>query len=865
MFVRMKTLNAIEQKGLVFLKLMALSILAWQANTGAELALPYSADENTLHLWHFNNTNLVNNYFIVPDEGNGNALTLTNMGLPNGAPPFTNIFIVPSIQLSNLLQNCLMILPGGGSPATRAFAMAASTPQIDPSIMINPETGAFTFEAIVYPTGDLFSSGLNWQIFCGDNSSGQRGWQWRIQTGNPPKMNFNFITAANGNGGNFTVDLPVSGPNAITTNQWYHAAVTYTGNNPTNGDTAGILTFYWTLLDPNKSEASPLATNYVAEPAGTIGGTPSPAIGGSQRTINGVGNGEGFVGFIDEVRVSSISRSASDMAFKQSTTINPPVVIQNPATNIFIAFGKQLQITVIISGSEPLSYQWQFSKNGQTFSNITGQNKNSFLVSSVNFSNDGYYKLIASNPAGSVTSSIVKVDVGAAFSELYHTGVDANGLCDTNLTGLVDLHYKLYISSDIDFLGPDAIIWDMHAAPIAMVGGGGNFSNPDGISQWIGPRQNPYTSPEGKYVYRTTFVADTIDLSRPVKIEGTWWSQVTGVDILLNGKSTGNASGITNNPAIPVKFVITNGFVAGVNTLDFVTDCTFPTASARISAIRVQIDSIGYALPEGAPIIVSQPMDQTVRDSAYGWGSIAKFEVAAQGRAPLAYQWYCNDEPMPLQTNRVLVLDNPSVNAINGNSFYVVVSNDSGSVTSRIARLTLLDSNTPPKAINKTFITQPNQIVTINLGELFASCSDSDGDHLTITGFDQVTTNNVTLSQAGAVLSFTPPEGFVGVDQFSYTISDGYDVATGYITIQVAPSTAPKNVTAKISNKNIIITGEKGTPNSPFRVLSSTDLSLPLAQWITEKSGLLDSNGNFVFTNEITTGTNHKFYVITVP
>jgi len=56
-------------------------------------------------------------------------------------------------------------------------------------------------------------------------------------------------------------NLPVtSGPDQAVQGQWYHVAVTFTGLSPTNSDTAGVLSFYWTLLDGSRTNADLLAT-----------------------------------------------------------------------------------------------------------------------------------------------------------------------------------------------------------------------------------------------------------------------------------------------------------------------------------------------------------------------------------------------------------------------------------------------------------------------------------------------------------------------------------------------------------------------------------------------------------------------------
>ena len=84
------------------------------------------------------------------------------------------------------------------------------------------------------------------------------------------------------------------------------------------------------------------------------------------------------------------------------------------------------------------------------------------------------------------------------------------------------------------------------------------------------------------------------------------------------------------------------------------------------------------------PAITAQPQDQSV-----AVGSSATFSVTATGSSPLNYQWMKNGTAIPgataasYTTPAVALTDDHS-------SFAVVVSNNSGSVTSNSAILTVL-------------------------------------------------------------------------------------------------------------------------------------------------------------------------------
>jgi len=80
------------------------------------------------------------------------------------------------------------------------------------------------------------------------------------------------------------------------------------------------------------------------------------------------------------------------------------------------------------------------------------------------------------------------------------------------------------------------------------------------------------------------------------------------------------------------------------------------------------------------PRITTQATDQSVSPGA----NVTNF-VFASGVAPLSYQWRFNDAEIAGATKRTLVLTN--IQVANAGGYSVVVTNISGSVTSRVARL----------------------------------------------------------------------------------------------------------------------------------------------------------------------------------
>jgi hypothetical protein len=828
-------------------------------------------------LWHFDGaaTNLDGSTnILVPDEVLTGGIVLTNIGQPTpGVPPYTNTSLgnVSFAGLTNSMQT------------TDKFAMAYGGlfPTVAPFCDTN--TGAFTFEAMVKFNVNPLAPPNQLEIVCGDQPGAiaQRGWQYRINTGG--RMEFNLL-GGNGADNDLTAALPPSGPNAAVAGQWYHVAVTCTGNSPTNGDTPNVVKFYWTLLDAFRTNADLLATFTMTRSlngtaslgAGTV--QPALGIGGSGRKIttggNGVANGEGLIGNVDEVRISGIARQSNQMAFVVGGALSGPSFQSQPPSSALIGYGKNLNVPSIVVGTLPVYNQWQRTNSATGgFTNVPGQTQNNLAINGIKFTDADAYRLLSTNAYGRATSIVVQVTVGAAFSDLFNTGINASGLLDTNTSpGGPDAHYRLQQSSDPLLLGPNAIIWNMFGYPMAAFSG--NFANYSDTSAWIGPTSNNYASPAGQYIYRTIFVADSIDVTKPAKISGIWYENETGVDILINGHSTGNSFAVadSSNGKFSKPFSVTNGFVAGLNTLDFVVvrgnppfNGTYQESALRVdmSDSIVQLTAVGVPLPPGTPIITNQPVNQTVRDAnSTGPGAVASFSVVALGRPPLNYQWWADNAPLSGATNRTLRFDSPFTGG-QGTNFFVIVSNDSGSVTSQVAVLTLLTTNQPPIAPNYNFTVYSNTTLNVSIFTLFANATDADNDILTFTSFDPGSTNGAPITQAGILLTYTPIMDYIGQDQFGYAISDPLSMTSAFINVNVVALQAPALSHISRSGNSIVLSGSGGAAGGGYHVLSSTDLTIPVANWTPAGTGSFDGSGNFSIS--INPSAPQTFYIISVP
>jgi choice-of-anchor B domain-containing protein len=109
------------------------------------------------------------------------------------------------------------------------------------------------------------------------------------------------------------------------------------------------------------------------------------------------------------------------------------------------------------------------------------------------------------------------------------------------------------------------------------------------------------------------------------------------------------------------------------------------TSTNSSGAVTSAVATLSVVIPNGAPIIASQPQDVSV----YADNSAA-FSVGVVGASPFTFQWRFNGAHIANATNQTLLIDP----AQSGNVGYysVIVSNSFGAVTSSNALLSLLDS-----------------------------------------------------------------------------------------------------------------------------------------------------------------------------
>ncbi|MDX6446522.1 MAG: hypothetical protein QOH71_3596 [Blastocatellia bacterium] len=186
------------------------------------------------------------------------------------------------------------------------------------------------------------------------------------------------------------------------------------------------------------------------------------------------------------------------------------------------------------------------------------------------------------------------VNCRTARLRLFNTGVADNG--SLLASGATDPHYVLLNTSPVS---PNAFVLSANQ----IVGYVANSAT----SQWLGPDPPGSNGGQGGfYTYRTTF---NLDCDPSTAVISGQWSTDNEAEIFLNALPTGVTTGASAFGAFP-PFVITSGFVSGVNTLDFRVRNRLSSQGARTpTGLHVQMNGTVKCCPKTGSLTVTKTVE----------------------------------------------------------------------------------------------------------------------------------------------------------------------------------------------------------------------------------------------------------------
>jgi len=149
--------------------------------------------------------------------------------------------------------------------------------------------------------------------------------------------------------------------------------------------------------------------------------------------------------------------------------------------------------------------------------------------------------------------------------------------------------------------------------------------------------------------------------------------------------------------------------------------------------------------------------------------------------------------PVTGPSNGVLILSGtgtftytPNADFNGSDSFVYQIVDGNGGSAQALVTINVASINDAPVALDDALNAQPNTSGLIDGDLLIANDMDVEGDTLTLVGLTQPTSGFVALNPDGTIV-YIPNGGFVGLDSFTYTVSDPSGAqATGLVVIDVS-------------------------------------------------------------------------------
>ncbi|MGH9838433.1 MAG: LamG-like jellyroll fold domain-containing protein [Blastocatellia bacterium] len=215
------------------------------------------------------------------------------------------------------------------------------------------------------------------------------------------------------------------------------------------------------------------------------------------------------------------------------------------------------------------------------------------------------HKIILSLALLAILGLALTVPAYADNITLFNTGATAEGS--------VDPHYTLIQSADPAYPGPNAFVVLSTGYPLPSP-----WIPNSATSKWIAPQANQSGGgASGLYIFRTTFDLTGLNPSTAM-ITGQWTTDNNGVDIRINGVSTGFITPFEAFSQGFFPFTINSGFVAGINTLDFVVNNGGLPIGLRVEMSGTAASTGGACVPPPPNLVSWYPGDGNANDIAGG-------------------------------------------------------------------------------------------------------------------------------------------------------------------------------------------------------------------------------------------------------
>lgn len=131
-------------------------------------------------------------------------------------------------------------------------------------------------------------------------------------------------------------------------------------------------------------------------------------------------------------------------------------------------------------------------------------------------------------------------------------------------------------------------------------------------------------------------------------------------------------------------------------------------------------------------------------------------------------------------------------------------------------------------AVEDLLGTKQGRPVQAPVPKLLVNDRSSLGGTLTITDVSSPSSAGGTVVLSGALVIYTPPSNFVGIDEWTYSVTDGTSAAQGTVRVTVTSANAhTPNAISIVANRGANFLQFAGIPGVTYRVEGATDVFGP--------------------------------------
>ena len=372
-------------------------------------------------------------------------------------------------------------------------------------------------------------------------------------------------------------------------------------------------------------------------------------------------SGSVFAGGTNVVTCSAVYGNISNYCTFTITVLLPPILSATPlSTNV--PAGQSFSLSVAPSGTTPFTYQWRFENTL-----ISGATSSTLTISNAQVANEGIYRAIVANGAGTATGAVMSVRVTPTPPTILSNpasitvGASSNATFRVTAIGSQPLSYQWYFNNS-----PIAgATQTQYALASAQATNNGNYTVL--VANSMGTA--------------TSAVATLSVIARPP------YFTLQPVSSQVSAGSSKTLTGLADGSQ-PITYQWQH---AGTNLPGATqTSLTLTNLSADQSGIYTLLanNAAGTTPSSNATLTIFQlptlmtPLTNQVVDVS----NDVTLAVTALGSQPLVYSWQFNGQPI-LATNLSLTLSN--IQMLQSGFYRLMVSNQYGA-TSSVARVSVL-------------------------------------------------------------------------------------------------------------------------------------------------------------------------------